>query len=279
MQDGCGRECRQPCVATRRLFEFGALRSSCGTTKCQQPTHSFQRQVSSFPRFCAALPCLCPYVACGPTAAVLRASVSGCPAVPKQVLSFLRKACDNGTLPGWKDAAVQGMAAKLVDDLRRDKVELVAKSHSTISVESCAQLLGMSREEAVARCQSLGWAIEGDFIKPVKSRAVMPQLLNSDELQALTGARRPGLPVPCAFAAATVLHGCGWPCSGCTSPRHTIWGPLCRCSASAFLLHCVRVRWRRDEVPACKPWRCCCLCLGEPDCLCPAEYVCSLDTK
>jgi len=87
---------------------------------------------------------------------------------------------------GWKDAAVQGMAAKLVDDLRRDKVDLVAKSHSTISVESCAQLLGMSREEAVARCQSLGWAIEGDFIKPVKSRAVMPQLLNSDELQALT---------------------------------------------------------------------------------------------
>jgi len=95
---------------------------------------------------------------------------------------------------------VQGMAAKLVDDLRRDKVELVSKSHSTISVESCAQLLGMSREEAVARCQSLGWAIEGDFIKPVKSTAVMPQLLNPDELQALTGARCHGL--PCAFAAA-----------------------------------------------------------------------------
>ena len=49
---------------------------------------------------------------------------------------------------------------------------------------------GMSREETVARCQFLGWPIQGDFIKPVKSKAVMPTLLNADELQALTGMRR-----------------------------------------------------------------------------------------
>jgi hypothetical protein len=137
------------------------------------------------------------------------------------------------------------MAAKLVDDLRRDKVELVSKSHSTISVESCAQLLGMSREEAVARCQSLGWAIEGDFIKPVKSTAVMPQLLNPDELQALTGARCHGL--PCAFAAAQCWGVLGVALLEMHQSRHAthaLWRLLGRFSASAFLVHCVHVRWR-----------------------------------
>jgi len=86
-QDGCGRERRRLCVATRRSFEFGALRSSCGTTKCQLPTHSFQLQVSSFPRFCAALPCVCLHVACRPTSAASRASEFLCtPLVPSAIV-------------------------------------------------------------------------------------------------------------------------------------------------------------------------------------------------
>jgi hypothetical protein len=82
---------------------------------------------------------------------------------------------------------VKGMAAELIDDLRNQKVDLVAKSHSTISIGACSQLLGLSHEQTVIRCQSLGWTIDGDFIKPVKSSPVVAHDLNAHQLQALTG--------------------------------------------------------------------------------------------
>eukprot|EP00802_Teleaulax_amphioxeia_P016614 Tamp_16737.p1 GENE.Tamp_16737~~Tamp_16737.p1 ORF type:complete len:148 (+),score=41.93 Tamp_16737:259-702(+) len=87
---------------------------------------------------------------------------------------------------GWKDAAVQTMAAQLIENVRCDKAELVAMSHSTISIHSCSQLLGLTREQTVARCQSLGWGMQGDFIKPVRSAAVVSHAMSSDQLQSLT---------------------------------------------------------------------------------------------
>ena len=88
--------------------------------------------------------------------------------------------------------------AQLIEDVRNDKIELVAKSHSTISVESCSQLLGLTREQTAARCQALGWAIEGEFIKPVKSASAVTHVLNSDQLQALTGTCAFSMPSECA---------------------------------------------------------------------------------
>ena len=79
------------------------------------------------------------------------------------------------------------MAAQLIENVRSDTAALVAKSHSTITINSCSQLLGLTREQTVARCQSLGWVVEGDFIKPVRSTAVVPHVISSDQLQALTG--------------------------------------------------------------------------------------------
>jgi hypothetical protein len=88
---------------------------------------------------------------------------------------------------------VQAMSLQLIDNLRQDNVKLVAKSHSSISIQSCAELLGLSHEGTVARCQSLGWSIQGDFIKPVELSSAKPQTLNADQLQALTGERSSAL--------------------------------------------------------------------------------------
>ena len=78
------------------------------------------------------------------------------------------------------------MAEQLIDNVRKEQVELVAKSHSTISIQSCSQLLGLTLEDAVARCQSMGWAVQGEFIRPIKSSAPVTQTLSADQLQALT---------------------------------------------------------------------------------------------
>lgn len=90
------------------------------------------------------------------------------------------------TSPGWKDSQVAAMASQLVDNIRKDKVALVAKSHSTISITSCSHLLGLGPEQTVSQCKSLGWGIEGDFIKPLPMPASVSTVLNADQLQALT---------------------------------------------------------------------------------------------
>ena len=82
---------------------------------------------------------------------------------------------------------MQTMAAQLIENVRCDKTELVAMSHSTISIDSCSQLLGLTREQTVARCQSLGWGMQGDFIKPVRAAAVVSHTMSSDQLESLTG--------------------------------------------------------------------------------------------
>jgi hypothetical protein len=100
------------------------------------------------------------------------------------------------------------MAAQLIENVRIDTAALVAKSHSTITINSCSQLLGLTREQTVARCQSLGWGIEGDFIKPVRSAAVVPHVISSDQLQALTGNNFDTGPphLPCAKRPAEALR-------------------------------------------------------------------------
>ena len=136
-------------------------------------------------RHCCAPPAKRPSCLQGQAGAVRCAVQRGGSRRELQSLPVLTwRCCADG---GWKDAAVQTMAAQLIENVRCDKAELVAMSHSTISIHSCSQLLGLTREQTVARCQSLGWGMQGDFIKPVRSAAVVSHAMSSDQLQSLTG--------------------------------------------------------------------------------------------
>mmetsp|Transcript_7821 Transcript_7821/g.15715 ORF Transcript_7821/g.15715 Transcript_7821/m.15715 type:complete len:202 (+) Transcript_7821:77-682(+) len=86
----------------------------------------------------------------------------------------------------WASTTVQPLVAVLIAELRSRKLRLIADSHSSITVGSCSQLLGLTREETIARCASEGWALAGEFVQPVRTPVQPPPPVDVERLQALT---------------------------------------------------------------------------------------------
>ncbi|EKX39760.1 hypothetical protein GUITHDRAFT_154365 [Guillardia theta CCMP2712] len=88
--------------------------------------------------------------------------------------------------PKWSQSNLGELMKLLLERLREKKLLLISRSHSSISLQSCSSLLGMSEAEAQSLCKGKNWEISGNYVKPISPPAAVEHDLNPDQLQALT---------------------------------------------------------------------------------------------
>mmetsp|Transcript_52000 Transcript_52000/g.123001 ORF Transcript_52000/g.123001 Transcript_52000/m.123001 type:complete len:202 (+) Transcript_52000:58-663(+) len=86
----------------------------------------------------------------------------------------------------WASTTVQPLVTLLIEELRSRKIQLIADSHSSIAIANCSQLLGLNRDETIARCTAEGWVVAGEFVQPTKKAIEPPTSVDIERLQALT---------------------------------------------------------------------------------------------
>mmetsp|Transcript_39555 Transcript_39555/g.77458 ORF Transcript_39555/g.77458 Transcript_39555/m.77458 type:complete len:202 (-) Transcript_39555:81-686(-) len=78
------------------------------------------------------------------------------------------------------------LSSKVLERLRSRNMKLIGASHSTIAVQDCAVMLGLSPQDAVKACAQQGWKEEGGFIMPVVVAEESTPVVNKELLQELT---------------------------------------------------------------------------------------------